>query len=132
MKSYELTCLISSELSFEELNSLQEKIVSYLQEEEGILLKLNKIIKKTLDSPINKKTQVFFLNLNFQLSPEKIEPIKKKLKEEKQILRYFLIVKKLIKTIEDNKREIKLTKKTMKSKVELNEIEKKLEEILND
>ena len=55
MRYYELTYLISPELSEEGLKNFQEKITSSIQTEGGNLGKTNGIIKQNLASPIKKK-----------------------------------------------------------------------------
>lgn len=128
MKSYEITYLISPDLSEEEAKTLQDKIISFLQAEEGILAEMNKAERKILSFPIKKKSSAFLSTGNFQLSPEKLEGFEKKLKEEVNILRYLILSKKSPKKIETS---LKRPRKRMtKPKVELKEIEEKLEEIL--
>jgi len=124
MRYYELTCLISSELSLEEINSFQEKIISYVQEEKGILVKV--------DLPSKKRGGFTLFGLNFQLNPEGIEGLEKKLKADKQIIRYFIITKKVPKGGKITKKPLRVPKKIQEPKVELEEIEKKLNEILGE
>lgn len=124
MRYYELTYLISSELSLEEINSFQEKIISYVQEEKGILVKI--------DQPSKKKGDFTLLGLNFQLNPGGVEGLEKKLKADKQILRYFIITKKVPKAGKIAEKPLRVPKKIQEPKVGLKEIEKKLEEILGE
>ncbi len=125
MRYYELTCLISSELFPEELNSFQEKIISYVQGEKGILVKIDLSPKKRSDFKL--------FGLNFQLNPEGIEGLEKKLKADKQIIRYMILAKPPIIYKEVlTKPFITFRKKVAEGKVELKEIEKKLEEILGE
>ncbi len=82
MKSYELTYLISPELSAEELKSLQEKINSLIQKEGGLLTEVNLPKKKDLAYQIKKNKEAYLINLNFHFSPEKLKNLEKKLKAE--------------------------------------------------
>ena len=158
MRYYELTCLISSELSLEEINSFQEKIISYVQEEKGILVKINECKPsssptefrlrneggkehkalfdfakaRVIDQPSKKKGDFTLFGLNFQLNPEKVEGLEKKLKADKQILRYFIITKKVPKAGKISGKPLRVPKKIQEPKVELKEIEKKLDEILGE
>ena len=135
MKLYELTYLIPSDLADEELKTFSQKIDNFVQTEEGIVKKASSLMKRKLGYLIEKKEVVYLATLNFQLNPEKIENLEKKLKAEKSILRYIILGKKVPKAI---KVPIKLktlppkpSRKAEKpKKVELKEIEKKLEEIL--
>jgi len=124
MRYYELTCLISPELSSEELNSFQEKIISYIQEGKGILVKI--------DLPSKKRGDFTLFGLNFQLNPEGIEGLEKKLKADKQIIRYFIITKKVPRGGKIAEKPLRVPRKTHEPKVELKEIEKKLDEILGE
>lgn len=138
MRYYELTCLISPNLSESELKSLQEKIVDFLQDEQGILVSENPIkpIKKKLAYPIKKMNQAYLLSFDFQLNPEKLENLKRKIMAEEKILRHLILTKKMpkleAKLIKIPKKPAKVYKKSFQPKVELKEIEKKLEEILGE
>ena len=134
MKLYELTCLISSKLSEEEVKNLSEKINSLIKEEGGVSSGLRNFIRRRLASPIKKEGQAYLLTLNFHFEPEKLEIFGKKLKGLPEILRFLIEGKKVTKV------EILLEKIPPKikkplpevEKVELEDIEKKLEEILGE
>ena len=131
MKNYELTYLITPELSEEEIKKQGEKMVSQIQEVGGILKEISKPIKKTLAYPIKKKTSAYLVFLSSQLAPEKLEEIEKKLKSDSHILRYLISTKGLPKEIIPSAQPPHALKPKPK-KVELKEIEKKLEEILGE
>jgi len=128
MKYYELTYLISPELSTEEIEKFQEKLRSLIIEGGG-LDKIGNPIRKKLAYPIKKKNEAFLATLNFYLNPGKLEDLEKKLKGEEKILRFLIVTKKRPKILPEI-----LVKpgKIVKPKVELKEIEKKLEEILGE
>lgn len=129
MKSYQLTYLISPEVSEEELRNFQEKIISFIQKEGGVLNKINSPLKKFFAYPVKKKKEGFLSGVSFYLEPEKIENLEKKLKAEETLLRYLISAKKFPKV------QLSIPKKLAKpkvKKVELKEIEKKLEEILGE
>lgn len=131
-KLYELTYLISPEIDEKELNSLSEKINSLIKEKGGVFKKENPALKKRLGYEINEKSVAYLKDLTFSLEAEKIEEIKKEVNSEKDIMRCFFAVEKPTK-LQTKKRVprkiIKPSPETEK-KVELKEIEKKLEEIL--
>ncbi|XOB40325.1 MAG: 30S ribosomal protein S6 [Candidatus Nealsonbacteria bacterium] len=130
MKSYQSTYLISSLLSQEEVKSLEERIKSFIIKEEGLINQVNFPVKKWLAYPIKKEKEALIFDLTFNLKPERLENLEKKIKSEKQILRYLILKKKLLKKkVLKTPRRLKI--KT-KPKVELKEIEKKLEEILGE
>ena len=95
MKHYELTYLISPDLSEEELKSLREKINSFIAEAAGISIKESAFLRKKLAFPIKKKFQAYLNTLTFQLNPEKLENFEKSLKAQVQILRYLILIKKI-------------------------------------
>ncbi len=157
MKYYELNCLISSNLSQEELKTFQEKIENCIQEEGGIFIGTKNPTKRSLLYSIKTKLHptaetAYFVTLNFNLVPEKLKNIEKKLKSESQILRYLILNKKAPKAVSPLVKEDKSSfppfaaarvpkipvapgpkaERVKKEKVKLEEIEEKLEEILGD
>ncbi len=132
MKLYEFTYLIYPNLSREEINSLEDRINSFIKEENGTIVKPSSVVKKTLAYPIKKTGEAFLANLIFNLEPENVESLEKKIKSEKRIIRYLLLKKKVSKKVITPYRLRVKTKIKTKPKVELEEIEKKLEEILGE
>ena len=134
MKNYELTYLISSELSEEKAKQLSGEITSLIQEKEGVLVEEKLPFKKKLAYPVQKQPQAYLAVLNFQIAPEKLAGVEKELKEEKRILRYLILVKPPVKKVKITRllKKTKIDKPEKEKKVELEEIEKKLEEILSD
>ena len=137
MKLYEFTYLISPESSEEDLKTLQEEINSLIQNEGGILDEVAAPIKKDLAYPIKKQTSAYLTTLGFRLSSEKLENLEKKIKAEDKILRYSVLIKPRIKEIPMRRKKLPkkveiFPKKITKPKAELKEIEKKLEEILEE
>ena len=134
MKTYELTYLIAPENSTEDIESLRDKIKTFIQEKGGSINKANYPTKRILAYPIKKQREAFLADLVFLLEPLKLPELEKKLKTEKQILRHLIITKKISKeTLKPKVKPKKILKpKTKEAKVELKEIEKKLEEILGE
>lgn len=136
MKYYELTYLISPDALGEETKEFQEKIIAFVQNEGGVLNEKTETPKKImLAYPIKKWGSAYLVSLNFTLDPKKLEIVEKKLKEENSILRYLILsrrVRKRIPTVRRVRRIVppKPITKEKPLKVELKEIEKKLEEIL--
>ncbi len=87
-------------------------------------------VRKKPAYAIKKQSQAYLATLNFQMNPENVKNLEKKLKEEKKILRYLILAKKASRKIKPARRESAAVKSTPRPKVELKEIEKKLEEIL--
>lgn len=107
MRYYELTCLGEPSL-------LQEKVISLIKEEKGILADVYK----------KANTATFY----FQIEPENLAELEKKIKAESQISRFIILAKKHGKPQEAPSRTHWVEKP--KRKVEIGEIEQKLEEIL--
>lgn len=143
MKPYELTYLISAELPEEEARAFQNKIASLIKEEGGLLNELRLPLRRKLAYPIKKQNQAFLAFLNFQINPAGLINLEKKLKSENQILRYLILIKKPIKATKERAKRAAAPheptafgeKKVIaekEKKVDLKEIEKKLEEILKE
>jgi len=132
MQNYELTYLISSELTEDKAKELQNKVTTLIGGEGGILVEEAPILKRELAYLVKKQSQAYLATINFQLLPDKLINLEKKLKAENQILRYLILIKRPIKGIKIGRPivEPKIEKVKKEKKVELKEIEKKLEEIL--
>lgn len=139
MKDYQLTYFISSDLTEEEAKAFQGKITALIQEEGGFLGERSTLLKKRLAYPIAQQNQAYLTVLNFQLSPEKLPSLEKRLKEENEILRYLIVAEAPAReTLPPVRREPKpvptvpSSRELKEKKVELKEIDKKIEEILEE
>jgi small subunit ribosomal protein S6 len=128
MKTYELTYLISAEVKKEELRLLREKINSLIEKEGEIFSEFSPSFKKKLAYLVKKHTEAYLVSLDFQIEPPKIKELEKLLKSEKKLLSWLILKKKISKIKLPEKIPLKMPPK--EKKVELEEIEKKLEEIL--
>lgn len=128
MRYYELAYLISPDLPEENAKTLHQRIISLIQEKGG-LLDLSKDPERiNLSYPIEKKEKAYLASIVFYLKSEEINNLKNQIESETEILRFLLYAKKRPKIVrvEQEKQEIKKPSK----KVELKDINKKLEEIL--
>ena len=146
MTNYELTYLNTPDLSEEELKDFSKKISDFILTEGGTLDKITAPIRKKLAYPIKEKNEMFLATLSFYLNPEGLKNFEKKLKSENQILRYMLLIKKvsekiILKRIRRKPLEIsekpfrpseEIRVKPKDKKVELEEIDKKIDEILKE
>jgi len=140
--NYELTCLISPDLNQNEIEDLLKKIEGFCPEAEEIKRKED-VRRIRLSYPINKKREAFICLYEIETLPEKIKEFQKKIKGEKDIIR-FLLIKKSKKEIKEKTRgrkekplprtsaesKKKGQKKEENKKVELKKVEEKLGEIL--
>ncbi len=136
MQLYQLDYLISPEISEQDAQALGEKIKSLIEKDQGFIAKAELLSNRVLAYEVKNFTEAFLAGLSFNLKPEKLEELKKTLESEKNILRYVVFKKKLLKEKPRTRKATKISKeiKTLKpkQKVELKEIEKKLDEILGE
>ena len=93
MKIYELTYIISPEITSEEATAKAKEIESIVSGKEGMILKQSNPIAKTLSYPIKKRASGFFGVLEFQLEPEKLLELKEILIKDGKIVRHMVIIK---------------------------------------
>lgn len=159
-KSYQITCLFLPSLNQEQIGEIIQKIKQLITTENGSISETTEPIKKNLAYPIKKHLEAFYWNSSFLLSDQIINKFRQQLDLEKNILRYLINIKKtetdpikkeaikkplneMIDKIEPLiDREIPLgemAKKPIeekinfdkKKKIKIEELDKKLEEILN-
>lgn len=141
-KLYELTYIASPDYNPEEITEVLKKITNFIIEKNGSIEQEKDPVKIKLSYPIKKKSEAFLITIIFNLTPDNIKELEKELKAENQILRYLIIKLKREKAKKEKasipkiiKTEIssKTTEKAQKPiKAEINEIDKKIEEILNE
>ena len=83
MKLYELSYLISPELSEEESKDLSQKMSGFLSRE-GKIEKTDDLFKKRLGHPIDKKTEAYLGVFEFRFAPEKTKELEEKLRADKK------------------------------------------------
>ena len=160
MKTYELTYIVSPEITSEEAEAKGKEIESAISTREGTIVRQSIPIARTLSYPIKKRASGFFSFLEFQLEPEKLVELKEVLAKDGKIVRHMVIIKeaaemkkerrtrtKIAPAIEIEKKEEVATEKVKvateekpavdkfsdnKGKVELKDIEQKLDEILGE
>lgn len=144
-RQYELGYILPPNFGEGELLSALQKLSTYLGEISAKTLKEGSPVKKLLPHPITKLKQGYFGFILFETDPEKLTDLEKKLKMEKNILRYWVlqpttktkrrVVKQLkpaFPKIQEGTTE-KISKEPPKEpRVKLEEIDHKLEEILGE
>lgn len=129
MSYYELTVLTAPEFGEEEAKIIFQKILELFQGPDSKIETAKEPVKTTLGHPIKKRLEAYLFSLNFWTAAEKLPGIKKSLDGEKGILRYLIFARQPQAIVEIVKKP-KITRKISEKKVELQEIEKKLDEIL--
>lgn len=136
MKTYELTSLINPELAEEQTNKLLSQIESILQANGGILIENKKQGIVNLGYEIKNQKKSFLSVIKFQMEPEKQKIFQQKLKEIPEILRFAIFSFKPArlgkKAFKIEKRPAKPIKALKQKKVELKDIEQKLEQLLGE
>jgi small subunit ribosomal protein S6 len=138
---YELTFLVNPNVSDEELNELINQLRDYVSRSEGQVIKDFSTQKIHLAYPVKKLRQAFLVTVDFDVPKDKIEPLKNHIKTIKSILRHLVITKYPIKILPPKIKPARIkttvaldaTKDTAtKPKVKIEELDKKLEELLEE
>lgn len=156
MQTYELTYIISPEITSEEAEAKAKEIESLIGNKEGTILKQSNPIAKALSYPIKKNASGFLGILEFQLEPEKLVELKEIISKDGKIVRHMLLVKNPVRIRKERRSRIKpavigveqkievvqpannladekpISKKEVKEKVELKDIEHELDELLGE
>lgn len=93
MKTYELTYIISLELTREEAEAIVKEIESFIEKNEGIILKRENLNAKTLSYSIKNQSSGYFNVLDFQLEPNKLSQLKENIEKETKIIRHIILIK---------------------------------------
>jgi len=93
MKTYELTYIISPEITSEEAEAKAKELEVAISSREGTVLKQSNPVAKTLSYQIKKRASGFLGFLEFQLEPEKVVELKEVIKKDGKIVRHMLIIK---------------------------------------
>jgi small subunit ribosomal protein S6 len=153
---YELTTIIDSNIPDNEHQEIIDKIKKLISDNKGEISSEENLGRKKLSYPIEKSLKGVFVCIEFNIEPNTIKPIEKELKLNKNIIRYLIIKKpenivpasmekpkkkeeKIVKEDENEeiKKEIKRGENNKKEnpedkKSDLTDLDKKLDEILND
>ncbi len=151
MKHYELFYLVSAQVPENQLDGVQSEIAKMVVDAGGAITRTETWGRKRLAYSIDKEWNGFYLLQELDVEPEKIKELDKKLKLHKQVLRHLLLTKKPISEREKASQEramqraqsraIKeqaaerakdnIPKDTDASKIRLDELDKKLDELLD-
>jgi small subunit ribosomal protein S6 len=123
MKHYELMYIIPLKVGQEDYTEIQDKVRQLLTTEGGTITHEENWGKRKLAYPIHNVRHGIYVVLEFDLEPAKIGKIQAWLSLSSEILRAQLIVKKL-KSPEQLAREQALQEKLMKKQIKANETQK--------
>jgi ribosomal protein S6 len=137
-REYELTLLINPSLLQEEALDVQRSLTSLIQECQGTVISSTEPVKRILGHEIKKSNQAYICEASFSLLPEKLSEFEKKIKEEKNIVRYMILIKhpkpkEKPKRVSPEKALERISAKTSPpKKISLGDIDKKIDEILSE
>lgn len=146
MKFYELTYLLSPDLSQEELKEVRESITNLLLMKGGLLgISLSPVLKK-LGCPLKmitdfnsrkreSKKEGYLASIDFHLEQGRLNELREKISKINGVMRFAIFSKK--EKSESVKKKVpfgppKILQEKPEKKVGLKEIEQKLEEILKE
>ena len=130
-QNYELSYIISSQISEEASQEISRKINDFIQEKQGIVSESQLPKKIALGYPIRKEVFAWLQTTYFSFDSLNLSDLEKNLKEENNILRYLVLkTKPMTMRMRSVRAPRKPLEKSKSQKVELGEIEKKLDEIL--
>ena len=136
MRNYELTLLLKIDLTTSQLQEFLGEIASMLQDEGALIISQDSKGRRTLPSHIQKHSEAELAVVKFTLDPQKLLGVNKNLKDKESILRFALLTYMPQKAKEPTIAKTVATpvahKPTEEEKVEIGEIDKKLEEIFKD
>ncbi len=133
-KDYEIIYLVSKK---GEKDKVRKKVNSLLTKTGAKIIEENSLPKERFAYPIKKEGSGYFLITQFLATPQDIAKIDKKLRLQKEILRFMITGRKEIKekmVLPKKKKKIKAPSKSPKKqeKADLEEIDKKIDEILKE
>ena len=91
MKTYELTYIISPEITSEEAEAKAKQIGSLITSKEGVIVKQSNPTAKAMSYPVKKRASGFMGVLEFQLEPEKLLELKDTLNKDQIINRHMIV-----------------------------------------
>lgn len=147
MTHYELLYIIPNQYTDEEVETISDKVGKIIKDAGSTITIEDNLGKKKLAYSIKQVTQGTYLLLEFDSEPENIAKIKKPLDLTTEVLRFQIVTKKK-KTLEEIKKEQEIKEKIEekakeeetteaapakeKEKVDIKQLDKKLEELLKD
>ncbi|MDP4007248.1 MAG: 30S ribosomal protein S6 [bacterium] len=136
MRNYELSLLLKTDMAESELQTLLGDVMSMLQDAGALLLGQESKGKRPLRTSIKKQQEAELAVLKFTLDPAKLGDVEQNLRTKENILRFMMLSylprkareRTLLKTVSAPL----IQETTEEQKVEIEDIDKKLEEIFKD
>ena len=140
-KNYEIAYLLPPSIQEEEVLIHAGKLSTLIEEQKGIIKHVQNPKKQKLSYPIHKERNAYFGWTTFRLAPDSVSALEKKLKANIQILRYLIVEEETrlkapvfrtptIKPAGQKSPAIPREASKTEEKLDLEALDKKLEEIL--
>lgn len=134
---YELIYLLSPLMERKDINAAAEKVRGFIISLDGQIKRYDIGEKKKLGYPIKKQLFGYYVVAEFNMEADKMEELQKNLKASHEIVRSMIITKKTLKERPVRQRIAKpkpmVTPEIHKGeKVKIEELDKKLEELLKE
>ena len=92
MNNYESMIIIDPELSIEAAEKVNDKLISYLKEDEAEIIETTFWKKRKLAFEIDKKKEGYYFINYFKLAPEKVKKLDRYYKLSDKIFRHNILV----------------------------------------
>ena len=130
MKRYELTFILSPEISEPEFQKISEEINNFIISKGGEIEEIKKPTRRRLGYLVKKRAEGLLCVLDFLLEQGKIEELELMLKQKQGVLRHMIIRREKKKPASIRKRIEKTAKP--RQKADIMEIDQKIEEMLKE
>lgn len=128
---YELTFLVNPNISEKDLADVIKQLRDSIARVDGKITKDFFSKRINLAYPVKKLRQAFFITVEFEVDRDKLDSIKIQVNNIKSIIRHLIITKLPVKITAKKIKPLKTkTKEKTKEKIKIEELDKKLEEIL--
>lgn len=128
---YELTFLVNPNISEKDLADVINQLRDAIARAAGKITKDFFSKRINLAYPVKKLRQAFFITVEFEIDRDKVDSVKIQINSIKSIIRHLIITKLPVKITAKKVKPLKTKIKTkVKEKIKIEELDKKLEEIL--
>lgn len=90
MRNYELAYIADPDLDQEGLEALEERVIGWIKEVDGVVGEINRWGKRKLAYPINHKSEGIYTLISVEMQPDSGAKIEQDLRINEQILRYMI------------------------------------------
>ena len=91
MIKYEIVCIVSGEISEEEVIEVESNLSTLLSSNDAESPQTKIWGKRTLAYPINKNDEGYYIQANFDMPQDKIKNVDESLRFDQKIIRYLIV-----------------------------------------